>query len=59
MIRFARIGKLYRIVRMLKLMRLMSIVKKRNTIRTYLTNALNIGASLERLLFMLITYLVL
>jgi hypothetical protein len=57
--RVARIGKLYKIVRMTRMVRMLKIVKERNKLVKYLNELLKIGIGFERLLFLLLIFLVL
>jgi hypothetical protein len=57
--RVARIGKLYKIIRMTRMVRMLKIVKERNKLVKYLNEILKIGVGFERLLFMMLIFLVL
>jgi hypothetical protein len=57
--RIARIGKLYKIIRMTRMVRMLKIVKERNKLVKYLNEILKIGVGFERLLFMMLIFLVL
>ena len=57
--RFSRIGKIYRVIKITKLARLIKTVKVRNKLSKHLTEILKIGFGLERVLLMLITFLIL
>ena len=57
--RIARIGKLYKIIRMTRMVRMLKIVKERNKLVKYLNEMLKIGVGFERLLFMMIIFMVL
>lgn len=57
--RIARIGKLYKIIRMTRMVRMLKIVKERNKLSKYLNEILKIGVGFERLLFMMLIFLVL
>lgn len=59
MARIARIGKLYKIIRMTRMVRMLKIVKERNKLSKYLNEILKIGVGFERLLFMMLIFLVL
>jgi hypothetical protein len=59
LVRFARIGKLYKIIRMARMVRMLKIVKERNKMVKYLNEILKIGVGFERLLFMMLIFLVL
>jgi hypothetical protein len=58
LMRIARIGKLYKIIRMARMVRMLSIVKERNNMVKYLNEILKIGVGFERLLFMMLIFLV-
>lgn len=57
--RVARIGKLYKIIRMTRMVRMLKIVKERNKLVKYMSEILKIGVGFERLLFMMLIFLVL
>jgi Ion channel len=57
--RFTRIGKLYKIIRMAKMIRLLKIAKVRNKLVKDLSDILRISVGVERLLFLLIIFLLL
>lgn len=57
--RVARIGKLYKIIRMTRMVRMLKIVKERNKLAKYLNEILKIGVGFERLMFMMLIFLVL
>jgi len=57
--KIARIGKLYKIIRMTRMVRMLKIVKERNKLAKYLNEILKIGVGFERLLFMMLIFLVL
>ncbi len=57
--RVARIGKLYKIVKMTRLVRMLKIVKERNKLVKYLNEILKIGIGFERLLFLMLIFLIL
>lgn len=57
--RFTRIGKLYKIIRMTKMVRLLKIAKVRNKLVKDVSELLRIGVGFERLLFLLIIFLLL
>jgi hypothetical protein len=59
LVRIARIGKLYKIIRMARMVRMLKIVKERNKLVKYLNEILKIGVGFERLLFMMLIFLVL
>jgi hypothetical protein len=57
--RFSRIGKVYKLVRMTKLARLIKIMKvKSNTLKQFV-ELLKIGAGFERMVFLLINFMIL
>lgn len=56
--RVARIGKMYKIIKMTRLVRMLKIVKERNKLVKYLNEILKIGIGFERLLFLLLIFLV-
>jgi hypothetical protein len=58
-VRFARIWKLYKIIKMARMVRMLKIVKERNKMVKYLNEILKIGVGFERLLFMMLIFLVL
>lgn len=57
--RIARIGKLYKIIRMARMVRMLKIVKERNKLVKYLNEILRIGVGFERLMFMMLIFMVL
>eukprot|EP00347_Sterkiella_histriomuscorum_P023005 403336321 len=57
--RIARIGKLYKLVRMTKIARILKIVKERKKLVKYFNEIIKIGLGFERLLFLMIIFLVL
>ncbi|CDW89496.1 cation channel family protein [Stylonychia lemnae] len=57
--RFARIGKLYKLVKMARLTRMLKIVKERKKLVKYLNEVLKIGIGFERLLFLMLIFIVL
>jgi len=56
--RVARIGKMYKIIKMTRLVRMLKIVKERNKLVKYLNEVLKIGIGFERLLFLMLIFLV-
>ncbi|CDW81599.1 cation channel family protein [Stylonychia lemnae] len=56
--RVIRIGKIYKIVKMTRLIRMLKIVKQKSQFVKYLNQFLQIGAGFERLLFLLVIFLV-
>lgn len=59
MTRIARIGKLYKIIRMARMVRMLKIIKERNKLVKYLNEILRIGVGFERLMFMMLIFMVL
>ena len=57
--RFTRIGKMYKLIRMAKLVRLIKIVRVNNKLAKHLAELLKIGAGTERLLYLVLTFIVL
>ncbi|CDW86372.1 cation channel family protein [Stylonychia lemnae] len=57
--RVVRIGKIYKIIKMTRLVRMLKIVKERSKFVKYLNEVLKIGIGFERLLFMILIFLVL
>jgi hypothetical protein len=57
--RIARIGKMYKLIKMTRLVRMLKIVKERNKLVKYLNEVLKIGIGFERLLFLMLIFLVL
>ena len=57
--RIARLPKLYRLIKMARLARILKVVKERNTVSKYLNEMFKLSASVERLLFLLIMFVVL
>lgn len=55
--RFTRIGKLYKIIRLTKMVRLLKIAKVKNKLVKNLSEALKIGVGFERLLFLMVIFL--
>ena len=58
-VRVARVGKMYKLIRMTRLVRMLKIVKERNKLVKYMNEILKIGIGFERLLFLLLIFLVL
>ena len=58
-IRFTKIGKVYKLMRITKMIRLLQTTKFRNKFTYYIVNMLKIGAGLERLLIILVTFMIL
>lgn len=56
--RVARIGKLYKLIRMTRMVRMLKIVKERNKVVKYLNEILKIGVGFERLLFLMLIFIV-
>ena len=57
--RFARIGKLYKIIRMMKMVRLIKVAKVRNQLVKNLQEILKIQEGIERLIFLMMVFLIL
>jgi hypothetical protein len=57
--RVSRIGKIYKIIKIMKLARLIKTVKVRNKLAKHLTDILKISFGFERVLLMLVTFLIL
>ena len=57
--RITRLGKLYKIIRMTRLVKMLKIVKERNKLVKYLNEVLKIGIGFERLLFLMLIFLIL
>lgn len=57
--RFTRIGKLYKIIRMAKMIRLLKIAKVRNKLVKDLSDIFRISVGVERLIFLLIIFILL
>lgn len=57
--RFTRIGKLYKIIRMTKMVRLLKIAKVRNKLVKDISELLRIGVGFERLLFLMVIFILL
>lgn len=57
--RFTRIGKFYKIIRMTKMVRLLKIAKVRNKLVKNFSEVLKIGVGFERLLFLMVIFIVL
>ena len=57
--RFSRLGKVYKLVRMTKLTRLIKIMKVKNNILKQFVEILKIGAGFERIVFLLINFIIL
>lgn len=57
--RFTRIGKFYKIIRMTKMVRLLKIAKVRNKLVKNISEVLKIGVGFERLLFLMVIFMVL
>ncbi|CDW88827.1 cation channel family protein [Stylonychia lemnae] len=58
MSRVIRIGKIYKIVKMTRMVRMLKIVKERSRFVKYLNQALQIGIGFERLIYLLLMFLV-
>jgi hypothetical protein len=58
-IRFTKIGKIYKLVRVTKMVRLLQTAKLRSKFSTYIIRILKIGAGLERMLALLVTFVIL
>ena len=56
--RVARIGKLYKLIRMTRMVRMLKIAKERNKIVKYVNDVLKIGVGVERLLFLMVIFIV-
>lgn len=56
--RVARIGKLYKLIRMTKMVRMLKVVKERNKLVKYLNEILKIGVGVERLIFLMLIFIV-
>lgn len=59
LVRLARIGKMYKLIKMSRMVRMLKIVKERNKLVKYLNEVLKIGIGFERLLFLMLIFLVL
>lgn len=57
--RFSRLSKIYRIVKITKLARLLKTVKIKDKIGKFLTDSLKISMGVERLMLLLISFLIL
>lgn len=57
--RIARIGKLYRLTRLLKLVRLAKIAQTRKTVMSKISEKMQIGIGVERLMFLTLIFFVL
>ena len=58
-VRFAKIGKIYKLIRVTKMVRLLQSAKLRSKFQTQVMRLLKIGAGLERMLIMLVTFVIL
>lgn len=58
-IRFTRIGKLYRFMKFLKMMRVLKVMQVRNTIIKKMSEKLKVGIGIERLTFLSLVFFVL
>jgi len=56
--RFTRIGKIYRVFRLVRIIRLLKIANFRNKIVRDITEKLKIGVGIERLMFLLVSFLI-
>ena len=56
--RLGRISKLYKLVRLTRLVRVFKAVYEKNMIMKYLYNALKLSVALQRLLYLLIMFIV-
>jgi hypothetical protein len=59
MARFSRIGKVQKLIKIIKLFRLVKTVKVRNKMTKHLREMLKIGVGVERMILMLITFMIL
>lgn len=58
--RFSKIGKIYKLIRVTKMVRMIQTNKlRRSKFSTYILSLLKIGAGLERMLALLVTFLIL
>lgn len=57
--RISRIGKFYKILKMTRIFKMLRIVRVKNKLARHLHDVLKIGAGNERLLFLIIMFLVL
>lgn len=59
-VRFSRIGKIYKLIRITKMVRLVQTVKlKKNKFSIFVNKLLKIGAGFERILYLLVTFIIL
>jgi hypothetical protein len=59
MARFSRIGKIQKLIKVMKLFRLVKTVKVRNKMTKHLRELIKISVGLERIVLMLITFMIL
>jgi len=59
MARFARVGKIQKLIKIFKLVRLLKSVKLRNKMTGHLRELIKINVGVERILLMLITFMIL
>jgi hypothetical protein len=57
--RFSRIGKIYKLVRLTKLTRLIKIMRVKNSFLKHISEILKIGAGFERMVTLLLTFIIL
>lgn len=57
--RFSRKGKLYKLIRMTKIARFIKIIRIKNKLVKHLAEMLKIGTGTERLVYLLLTFIVL
>lgn len=58
-VRFSKIGKIYKLIRVTKMIRLLQTAKLRNKFAMYMVKILKIGIGLERLLSILLSFMIL
>jgi Ion transport protein len=59
MARFSRIGKIQKLIKVMKLFRLVKTVKLRNKMTRHLREIIKISVGIERIVMMLITFMIL
>lgn len=59
-VRFSRIGKIYKLIRITKMVRLVQTVKlKKSKVSIFFNKILKLGAGFERILYLLVTFVIL
>ena len=59
LLRFGRVTKLYKLAKIFKLIRILKLVRDKNKIMRYMTSVFRVDIAIERLIWFLITFLLL